>query len=327
MFFPTLAIAALAGSVAAAPLAPRKAAPSGWASHVLEDYTTYHVRYLALECHKQHNTTFFDDCCHPLLAKQTLEKNRPSHCAANATALAAASSRVAAAASAASTNTAAEATPSDDAVSEWASATEQISSYVETATESATSVIGANLAAAVPTPSSSSTADAPAYTAEPVQVEEESTTEAAPTPTSTKAEKAKETKAAENDNSNDDSNNSNNNDNSGNSTPSGQSYSGQGTYYYQSEGADPSGLGSCGYKNSDSDYIAAISTVGSSWGNSQCGKQIMVQNTANGKTVQVQIVDNCPSCKDADSLDLSVPAFKAIADMDTGVINLKWWFL
>jgi hypothetical protein len=33
----------------------------------LQNYDKYHTRYLEWNCDKQHNTTFFDKCCHPLL--------------------------------------------------------------------------------------------------------------------------------------------------------------------------------------------------------------------------------------------------------------------
>lgn len=58
-----LALAASVVSGLAIPRAP--GAPSTWSSS-LEDYTTYHNRYLAINCQSQHNTPFFDRCCHPL---------------------------------------------------------------------------------------------------------------------------------------------------------------------------------------------------------------------------------------------------------------------
>ncbi|KAG9125576.1 hypothetical protein FRC07_007039 [Ceratobasidium sp. 392] len=46
---------------------------------LLEDYTPYHIRYLALDCQDKHNTPFFDKCCHPLLRTQKLS-DRPAEC-------------------------------------------------------------------------------------------------------------------------------------------------------------------------------------------------------------------------------------------------------
>lgn len=62
----------------AAPVA-RDGSPKGWATSYLENYDTYHTRYLALSCQTQHNTTFFDSCCHPLLVNETLA-SRPANC-------------------------------------------------------------------------------------------------------------------------------------------------------------------------------------------------------------------------------------------------------
>jgi len=46
----------------------------------LEPYNTYHTRYIALDCQDKHNTQFFTDCCHPLLATETLANNRKPYC-------------------------------------------------------------------------------------------------------------------------------------------------------------------------------------------------------------------------------------------------------
>lgn len=35
----------------------------------LQNYTLYHQRYLQYGCETKHNTTFFDNCCHPLLVR------------------------------------------------------------------------------------------------------------------------------------------------------------------------------------------------------------------------------------------------------------------
>lgn len=92
--FAQLSVVALGLAVAnAAPLSvtssSAKPAPTGWATGYLEPYQEYNIRYNALDCKSQHNTTFFADCCHPLLANETLSI-RPAECtpgqAANATA-------------------------------------------------------------------------------------------------------------------------------------------------------------------------------------------------------------------------------------------------
>jgi len=98
---------------------------------------------------------------------------------------------------------------------------------------------------------------------------------------------------------------------------------GYATYFYQGGNA-----GACGTVHSDSDYIAAIDIAYygdtgevSSW----CGKTLTVQNTENGKTVTVTVADVCPSCDNAQSLDLSYGAFTAIADASEGEVNIQYW--
>ncbi|KNZ71802.1 hypothetical protein J132_07291 [Termitomyces sp. J132] len=59
---------------------PRATPPAGWATDYLEPYDTYHTRYLAIGCISQHNTPFFDKCCHPLLATQNAVTDLPASC-------------------------------------------------------------------------------------------------------------------------------------------------------------------------------------------------------------------------------------------------------
>lgn len=80
--FPVAKLAALAfaaSSVSSAVL-PRSEVPAGWTPGYLEDYDTYHTRYLALNCHSKHGTKFFESCCHPLLATESLNSHRPAYC-------------------------------------------------------------------------------------------------------------------------------------------------------------------------------------------------------------------------------------------------------
>ncbi|KAI0006141.1 RlpA-like double-psi beta-barrel-protein domain-containing protein-containing protein [Russula compacta] len=46
--------------------------PKGWETGILQNYTLYHERYLQYGCEKKHNTTFFGNCCHPLLKGEPL---------------------------------------------------------------------------------------------------------------------------------------------------------------------------------------------------------------------------------------------------------------
>ncbi|KAI0065385.1 barwin-like endoglucanase [Artomyces pyxidatus] len=97
------------------------------------------------------------------------------------------------------------------------------------------------------------------------------------------------------------------------------------TFFYQ-EGAP----GACGVVHSDNDLIAAIDQA--RYGNSGnasplCNKKVQITNKDNGKSVVVTIVDDCPGCKNSDSIDLSTGAFNAIADPATGVVPISWFFL
>lgn len=69
-------------------------------------------------------------------------------------------------------------------------------------------------------------------------------------------------------------------------------HTGELTYY-------GTGLGACGWTNSDSDYIAAIgeglwTQYGFSNSNKLCGHKIAL--TYEGKTITVEAVDECPGC-------------------------------
>ncbi|KAG1735268.1 uncharacterized protein EDB91DRAFT_1037187, partial [Suillus paluster] len=48
-----------------------------------------------------------------------------------------------------------------------------------------------------------------------------------------------------------------------------------------------------------------------------CGKQVQITNLSNGKTVTVTVADDCPTCANSESIDLSVAAFEAISDLST----------
>jgi rare lipoprotein A (peptidoglycan hydrolase) len=53
---------------------------------------------------------------------------------------------------------------------------------------------------------------------------------------------------------------------------------------------------------------------------------VTIKNTNNGKTVAAQIQDVCPTCNNANSLDLSVGAFNAIASEADGMVPIEWSF-
>ena len=64
--FKSLCTLFAAATAVSAYVVPRTTPPSGWWTEGLEDYDTYHDRYLALGCQNYHGQEFFDLCCHPL---------------------------------------------------------------------------------------------------------------------------------------------------------------------------------------------------------------------------------------------------------------------
>ncbi|EPQ25911.1 uncharacterized protein PFL1_06584 [Pseudozyma flocculosa PF-1] len=89
---------------------------------------------------------------------------------------------------------------------------------------------------------------------------------------------------------------------------------GQATYFYQ--GGNP---GACGNYHSDDDRIVAVNSA--QYNQGLCGKSIWINH--NGNTVEAKVADECPTCAWGD-LDLSVGAFKALANMDQGQVPISW---
>ncbi|KAK7694839.1 hypothetical protein QCA50_002027 [Cerrena zonata] len=107
---------------------------------------------------------------------------------------------------------------------------------------------------------------------------------------------------------------------------SGDTYSGDGTFY-------DTGLGACGITNSDSDFIAAIGHGGfdsfpgyngaNPNNNPICNKEALVHYQ--GKSVKVKITDRCGGCDNPYSLDFSPAAFQQLADPSVGRIHDITW--
>jgi hypothetical protein len=88
--------------------------------------------------------------------------------------------------------------------------------------------------------------------------------------------------------------------------------------------------GACGTVHKDSDFVAAMDYR--RYGNlsvksALCGKQVKITNPANGKSVTVTVADACPTCKNSNSIDLSVGAFKQIATEEQGMVGINWSFV
>lgn len=303
--FSAVLFAALAGSAVAAPVAQR-GAPAGWATKYLESYADYHTRYVALDCADQHNTTFFEDCCHPLLSTETLS-NRLAYCTPSTV-----ESASAATVSATATD--------DGADAAFMNATSSVESVYEsvqaTATESITAVTLSTSSIAEET---STTAlgdnDWAKHSSQGWSKTVTSTSAkwtAPATSTSTSSSAAATTTSS--------------------SSGGSGSYSNTGgfaTYFYQNGNA-----GACGTVHSDSDYIIAIDSNGwwsdyaSNDNSPYCGKSINIKNIANGNIITAVVADVCPTCTNDNSLDLSVGAFSALAngDMGLGELDIAWSF-
>jgi len=94
-------------------------------------------------------------------------------------------------------------------------------------------------------------------------------------------------------------------------------HSGRGTWFYP-------GLGACGFTDTSSDPIVAISSQ--RWANGvNCNQWMMITNTANGKTAYGRTRDECPSCG-ADSIDMSPALFQQLGSLSTGVLQVTWDF-
>ncbi|KAJ6145396.1 hypothetical protein N7470_009291 [Penicillium chermesinum] len=105
----------------------------------------------------------------------------------------------------------------------------------------------------------------------------------------------------------------------------GGPYSGDLTYY------NPA-LGSCGYTNSDSDMICAVSHIlfdaaasGSNPNeNPLCGLKIRIRR--NDKSVDVKVVDRCTGCAATD-LDVTEAVFEKVANLEQGRVTMEWAWL
>lgn len=97
------------------------------------------------------------------------------------------------------------------------------------------------------------------------------------------------------------------------------------TYY------DP-GLGACGINSGAGELVVAMphglfdakTPNGNPNKNPLCGKKLTVQTPDGKRKVTVTVVDRCPACK-GNSLDLSRPAFAALADLSVGRIKGASW--
>lgn len=156
--------------------------------------------------------------------------------------------------------------------------------------------------------------------------EQDSSNDAAPAASSSSAPSATSSKGAAAAAATGSKNNAATSNASAGSSSSSQStsghFDGQATYYAP-------GLGACGWTNTDSDYIVAISaSLFDSFGsgnpnkNPACGHKISA--SYGGKTITVSVADRCVGCAWGD-LDFTPTGFSQLADMSKGRLSgLSW---
>jgi len=95
---------------------------------------------------------------------------------------------------------------------------------------------------------------------------------------------------------------------------------GHGTYFLQK--GNP---GACGIIHKDTDLIAAMDQ--DRYNSGLCGKRVFITNLSNGKTVTVTIEDDCPTCINSNSIDLSKGAFEKLDKLSVGFLNITWYYI
>lgn len=295
-------LSAASSVVIAAPISiVERATPANWATGYLEPYQTYHLRYLALDCQDQHNTTFFDQCCHPLLATEDLS-SRPARCTPSASEVSSASAFV-------QTATSTDAAATSEYCEEATSVVGEISSAAASISATATAPVSVVTVASTYDVSGSTTIAQATVSVAANLVNGPTSTSTTPawTPTTSSTAPAATSSAS--------------------SSNSG-SNSGEATYFYQNGNA-----GACGNYNSDSAYIVAIDSAWwpnyESGGSDLCGTSLTITNTNNGKSAVATVADVCPTCASAGSLDMSTGLFSDLAGSNwesMGTFPISWSF-
>lgn len=313
--YTTLALSAAASvSALVVPRMP-KPPPAGWATDYLEPYQEYHARYIAIGCQDQHGTQFFADCCHPLLATEDLETARPAKCIPAPDALS-------------------DATESEDTVTDDSEADYNSGDDDESAPPS-------------PPPAALSTETEPSDDGEDKpqggngnhgngnsnhsnegQPQGDGEPQADAAPEGGNPDDGGSSDGGGKGNSHNSNNNNQPSDGGDGGNPvsdaAGLITGGFATFYEQGGVA-----GACGDFHSDSDFVAALDFRRYGDVDAQspdCGRMIHLTNDNNGKSVDVLVVDACPTCENENCIDLSPAAFNTIADPVEGVVPISWSF-
>ncbi|KAI6045762.1 plant expansin [Pisolithus marmoratus] len=273
---------------------PRATPPSGWDAAALEPYDTYHCRYLAVGCQYQHGTSFFDSCCHPLQANQSAS-SLPAECQQPSNTTCSNGEPVTGSASPSATPTGTDDGCGNETPASAPGATPTPQPTAETTPTPQPA------AETTPTPAQTTPTPTPTPAATTTSTPAPANVEAHPTTTTSSPAAAMTSSTSS-------------------STSGSANTGGVATYFYQNGVA-----GACGQVNSDSAYICAMDQA--LYSSALCGKQVLITNLDNGKSVTVTVADDCPTCSNANSIDLSVAAFEAIADLSTGEVPISWVYV
>jgi hypothetical protein len=299
-----IALSTLTASVDAAVLRRHKfPVPSTYDAAYLESYDSYHSRYIALSCYTKHNTTFFDDCCHPLLKSEKLETARPAKCIPG------------------SSDNADDDEDCDDSDNE----PQVPSGPANAADDPADPANQSPSSEAEPSPTSTSPPPAaptsekpnPASSENPKPASSESPKPASsespkPTTTTTTSQKPASTSGVGGLLSN---------LFNAFSLASDIKSGGIATFFTQNGNA-----GNCGQVHQDSEHVVALPT--STYANgAHCGKKIAIVDRDTGKSATAIVADSCPTCPDPNSLDLSTSLFDLFATPEAGIFNVAWAFI
>jgi hypothetical protein len=299
---------------------PRATPPEGWATGYLEVYDVYHARYIAIGCENKHNTSFFNFCCHPLLATETVEANRPACCAVGATAACpgASSSAVAVPKTTAAPPAPATTAPADDNDDDDDCDDDEDGDDEDNGDDGdeeecdgddgdeSSTVESTHAAVTTSTPKVTLAAPKMTTSAKPAPAPTTSTTPKPAPTTSTTAKATPTTTAA-----------------TSTKTSSASSFilGGFGTWFTQNGVA-----GACGTVHKDTDFVVALQTAKYANG-ANCGRKIQIINLANGKSATAVVADECPTCTNQECVDMSVSLFESLSTLSTGEIDIKWQYL
>ncbi|PNS17332.1 Papain inhibitor [Sphaceloma murrayae] len=108
------------------------------------------------------------------------------------------------------------------------------------------------------------------------------------------------------------------------STAMGAAYTGDATYWIP-------GLGACGWTNTDTEDVVAISHLqfdtgkngGDPNANKLCGRNVSIK-TATGNTVTAKVVDRCVGCLEGD-LDMTLSLFNKVTNYGDGRVKGMEW--